>query len=141
MSIKSSALKVKATVQFPHFEQEDVYNGRNVGYGFILGHLSDAAVEAIEEAFGETDFNGNRRVKNKESMDFGNHLKIKSKYPIISVDTDGNSFEGRTNSIGYGSRVEVVLKADKSGQPRAVKVVITELEEFEGGEDVAGPAL
>ena len=135
MSIKSNAVKVKATLQFPHFETQDNYNGKDVGYGVILGDLSEGAVEAIEEAFGPEDFNGRTRVKQKESLDFGKHLKVKSKFPLIPVDVDGVSFEGRTAEIGYGSRAEVVLKADKSGQPRAVKIIVTEQVTAEGVDD------
>lgn len=131
MSIKANALKIGGTIQFPHFEKEDVYNGRQVGYSVIVGNLSQAAVEAIEDLFGAQDFNGNQRVKFKEGLDFSQHLKLKSKFPIIPEDEDGRTFEGRTDEIGYGSRCEVVLKSDKSGQPRIVKMVVTELVEVE----------
>jgi hypothetical protein len=141
MTIQSTALKIAGTIQFPHFEKEDQYNGRAVGYSVIIGNLSERAVEAIESTYGPSDFNGNQRVKFKENLDFGQHLKLKSKFPIIPVDVDGNSFEGKTDVIGFGSRCEVILKGDKTGQPRIAKLVITELAERESDDDFDGDAL
>ena len=67
-------------------------------------------------------------------------MLCKSKFPIIPKDVDGNSFEGMTERVGYGSVVRAALKpvewkmGGRSGvSPRLQFMVIDRLVEPEEG--------
>ena len=127
MSITPNVVKLKGTLQFPKLEVRDVWQGSETSYGATIGNLSTEAVDAIEETYGATGPTGQPRVKFKEALEFGKHIKITSMFPIIPKDVDGNSFEGRTADIGYGSVVGVILKGDKKGNPRIASMTVLEL--------------
>lgn len=126
--------QVRASISFPNFETKDRMSDK---YSVQLANLSEAAVERFEES--------GIAVNNKDdAYGRGDFVTCKSKFPIIPVAQDGESFEGRTGGIGYGSEVIAVIKpvqweyAGKRGTTaRIVKLTITNLVAPEAGE-VAG---
>lgn len=116
--------QVRATISFPNLEQKDRLADK---YTVQLANLSEAAVERFEES-GIT-------VTNKDdAYGRGDFVTCKSKFPIIPVSQDGESFEGRTGGLGYGTEVIAVIKpvqweyAGKRGTtPRIVKLTVTKV--------------
>jgi hypothetical protein len=123
--------QVRASISFPNFETKDRMSDK---YSVQLANLSEAAVERFEES--------SIAVNNKDdAYGRGDFVTCKSKFPIIPVTQDGESFEGRTGGIGYGSEVIAVIKpvqweyAGKRGTTaRIVKLTITNLVAPEAGE-------
>jgi hypothetical protein len=118
-------------------ETKDVYNGQETNYCATIGNLSQDAIDAIEETFGAVGPTNHKRIKFKDNLDFGQHMKVSSQFPIIPKDMDGNSYEGRTTDIGYGSVVGVVLKGDRKGNPRIASMTVLELVEPPQGESAS----
>ena len=135
MAIENApTFQVRASISFPNFETKDRMSDK---YSVQLANLSEAAVERFEES--------GIAVNNKDdAYGRGDFVTCKSKFPIIPVAQDGESFEGRTGSIGYGSEVIAVIKpvqweyAGKRGTTaRIVKLTVTNLVAPEAA-DVAG---
>lgn len=99
--INNESATIRATIAFPNLEREDAMAGK---YTVQLANLSDAAVEKLEELGIKVSF------KDGDKYERGNYITCKSKFPIIPKDVDGNSFEGMTNRVGYGSVVRAALK-------------------------------
>lgn len=154
MSIKSDLIKVRGKLSFMHFLKPDQYNPRQTPkYQFTLTNLSEAACNAIVSRFGEDAGLGHKRIKfNEKYPESGQTTKFSSAYPIrVQVDgedviTQGKDENGnpivvindpRADKIGYGSTAEVTIASDKNGNPRAVKVNIVDLVEFETEDDDA----
>ena len=138
MSVQPDVVKFRGTLQYPKLEQKDVYNGQETNYCATIGNLSQDAIDAIEETYGAVGPTNHTRIKFKDNLDFGQHMKVSSMFPIIPKDTDGNSYEGRTDQIGYGSVVGITLKGDRKGNPRIASMVVLELvEPTTGGGDVS----
>ena len=125
--------QVRATISFPNLETKDRMADK---YTVQLANLSEAAVERFEES--------GIAVNNKDdAYGRGDFVTCKSKFPIIPVSPEGESFEGRTGSIGYGSEVIAVIKpvqweyAGKRGTtPRIVKLTVTKVVAPEAAEGV-----
>lgn len=137
MSVQPDVVKFRGTLQYPHLETKDVYNGQETNYCATIGNLSQDAIDAIEETFGAVGPTNHKRIKFKDTLDFGQHMKVSSQFPIIPKDMDGNSYEGRTTDIGYGSVVGVVLKGDRKGNPRIASMTVLELVEPPQGESAS----
>ena len=135
--ISNERITVRAVVNFPKFETTDEMSGK---YQVVLGNLSPAAVEKLEEV--------GIKVR-ADNGDMGATIKPTSKWPIIPVDVDGNSFMGATSQIGYGSVVRATIKpfaynvGGNSGvSPKIERIVIEELAVPQaGGEFVEGDVL
>ena len=137
MSVQPDVVKFRGTLQYPHLETKDVYNGQETNYCATIGNLSQDAIDAIEETFGAVGPTNHKRIKFKDNLDFGQHMKVSSQFPIIPKDMDGNSYEGRTTDIGYGSVVGIVLKGDRKGNPRIASMTVLELVEPPMGESAS----
>lgn len=127
--INNESATVRATIAFPNLEREDSMAGK---YTVQLANLSDAAVEKLEELGVKVSF------KDGDKYERGNFITCKSKFPIIPKDTDGNSFEGMTERVGYGSIVRAAIKpiewsmGGRSGvSPRIQFLVVDKLVEPE----------
>jgi hypothetical protein len=127
--IDNQSVTIRGTVAFPNLEREDSMAGK---YTVQLANLSDAAVEKLEELGIKVSF------KDGDKYERGNFITCKSKFPIIPKDVDGNSFEGMTDRVGYGSVVRAALKpvewkmGGRSGvSPRIQFMVIDKLVEPE----------
>lgn len=127
--LDNQSVTIRATVAFPNLEREDSMAGK---YTVQLANLSDAAVEKLEELGIKVSF------KDGDKYERGNFITCKSKFPIIPKDVDGNSFEGMTERVGYGSVVRAALKpvewkmGGRSGvSPRIQFMVIDRLVEPE----------
>ena len=156
MSISSDTITIKGKLLFMHFVKPDDFNGKSAPkYKFRLTNLSDAAVDALHERFGEDAGMGHARVKFDEKYpDAGRYTGFSSNFPIkVKVDkTDvmvgGKDMNGndvakvidpRGETIGYGSEAVVRVFADKSGNPRVSFVDIIDLVSYDadevGGDD------
>ncbi len=127
--MNNESVTIRGTVAFPNLEREDSMAGK---YTVQLANLSDAAVEKLEELGVKVSF------KDGDKYERGNFIPIKSKFPIIPKDVDGNSFEGMTERVGYGSVVRAAVKpiewkmGGRSGvSPRIQFMVIDKLVEPE----------
>lgn len=135
--ISNERVTVRAVVNFPKFEVTDEMSGK---YQVVLANLSPAAVEKLEEL--------GIKVRN-DNGEMGATIKPTSKWPIIPVDVDGNSFMGATNQIGYGSVVRATIKpfaysvGGNSGvSPKIERIVVEELAvPAAGGDFVEGDVL
>lgn len=68
MTIKSDSVTVRGKLSFMHLLEADDFNGKGKPmYKFRLTNLSDAAVDAIEERFGEDAGLGYKRIKFNEA--------------------------------------------------------------------------
>lgn len=128
--ISNERITVRAVVNFPKFETLDEMSGK---YQVVLSHLSPAAVEKLEEL--------GIKVRNDDRGEMGATIKPTSKWPIIPVDVDGNSFMGTTQQIGYGSVVRATIKpfaynvGGNSGvSPKIERIVVEEIAVPQAGE-------
>jgi len=129
MSINNESVTIRATIAFPNLEREDAMAGK---YTVQLANLSDAAVKKLEELGVKVAY------KDGDKYERGNYITCKSKFPIIPKDVDGNSFEGMTERVGYGTIVRAAVKpvewtmGGRSGvSPRIAFMVIDKLVEPE----------
>jgi len=152
MSIKSDIVTIKGKLSFMHFVKPDDFKG-TLKYKFRLTNLSDAAVAALNDRFGEDAGLGHKRVKFDEKYpDAGQYASFTSNFPIkVKVDKEdvivgGKDVNGadvakvidpRGDAIGYGSEAIVRVFADRNGNPRVQFVDITDLVTYdnEGDED------
>jgi len=152
MSITSDIVTIKGKLSFMHFVKPDDFKG-SVRYKFRLTNLSDAAVAALNDRFGEDAGLGHKRVKFDEKYpDAGQYASFTSNFPIkVKVDKEdvivgGKDANGadvakvidpRGDAIGYGSEAIVRVFADRNGNPRVQFVDITDLVTYdnEGDED------
>ena len=150
MSITSDIVTIKGKLSFMHFVKPDEFKG-SVKYKFRLTNLSDAAVAALTDRFGEDAGMGHKRVKFDEKYpDAGQYASFTSNFPIkVKVDKEdvivgGKDANGadiarvidpRGEAIGYGSEAIVRVFADRNGNPRVQFVDITELVTYESEVD------
>jgi hypothetical protein len=152
MSITSDIVTIKGKLSFMHFVKPDDFKG-TLKYKFRLTNLSDAAVAALNDRFGEDAGMGHKRVKFDEKYpDAGQYASFTSNFPIkVKVDKEdvivgGKDANGadvakvidpRGDAIGYGSEAIVRVFADRNGNPRVQFVDITDLVTYdnEGDED------
>ena len=149
MSITADTVTIKGKLSFMHFTKPDDFKGTKK-YKFRLTNLSDAAVEALTNRFGEDAGMGHKRVKFDEKYpDAGQYASFTSNFPIkVKVDkTDvivgGKDQNGddiakvidpRGEAIGYGSEAIVRVFADRNGNPRVSFVDIIDLVSYDGAE-------
>ena len=150
MSITSDIVTIKGKLSFMHFVKPDEFKG-SVKYKFRLTNLSDAAVAALIDRFGEDAGMGHKRVKFDEKYpDAGQYASFTSNFPIkVKVEKEdvivgGKDANGadiakvidpRGDAIGYGSEAIVRVFADRNGNPRVQFVDITELVTYESEAD------
>jgi len=123
-------LKIKAAVQWAFLDQRNDMSGK---YQVDLCDLSKAAVDALA-AMG---------VEAQHKDEKGFYITCKSKnYPIEAQTTDGERLAPGTK-VGNGSKVTAIVSAypwtfknKKGWSPSIKKLVITELIEYKGKEDV-----
>ena len=149
MSITADTVTIKGKLSFMHFTKPDDFKGTKK-YKFRLTNLSDAAVEALTNRFGEDAGMGHKRVKFDEKYpDAGQYASFTSNFPIkVKVDKadvivggkDQNGddiakvIDPRGEAIGYGSEAIVRVFADRNGNPRVSFVDIIDLVSYDGAE-------
>lgn len=125
---KQELVVIKAEVMWcKHNKPDD-----NGNYQIELTNLSPKAVEALESI-------GVEALSNPEKPEKGMYIRPKSKYPIKVLDSDGDVI---TTAIGNGSKAKAVIgsyawqfKAKKGVSPSIKKIVITDLVEYNEGDD------
>lgn len=108
------------------------FNEDNTKYECTLCHLSDAAVQKLEEL--------GVKVKNKPEM--GNYIVAKSKYVFEPVDEDGNkldpkTFGNGTQAIALVTSYRHKMSAKFGAAPSIKKLIVTKVVAYEGDEDKA----
>lgn len=118
------AVKLKATLFWCQHNKVNDMSGK---YQIDLCHLSDTAVQALEEI----------GVDVKEKDELGKYITCKSTKPIKVYDTDGDEIN---EDIGNGSKAKAIVssyewkyKNKKGVSPSIKKLVVTEHVEFGGG--------
>lgn len=118
------AVKLKATLFWCQHNKINDLSGK---YQIILGQLSDAAVEALEEM--------GINVMEKEEM--GKYITCKSAKPMRVHDVDGDEIN---EDIGNGSKAKAVVtsyewkyKNKKGVSPSLKKIVVTDHVEYTKG--------
>ena len=150
MSIKADTVTIKGKLSFMHFTKPDDFKGTKK-YKFRLTNLSDAAVAALTDRFGEDAGMGHKRVKFDEKYpDAGQYASFTSNFPIkVKVDKadvivggkDQNGddiakvIDPRGEAIGYGSEAIVRVFADRNGNPRVSFVDIIDLVSYDVAEE------
>ena len=151
MSIKADFLTIKGKLSFMHFTKpDDAFKGVPK-YKFRLTNLSDAAVNAILDRFGDDAGMGHKRIKFDEKYpDSGRYTGFSSAFPIkvkhegLDIIVGGKDENGNdvarvldpiANAIGYGSEAVVKVFADSQGTPRVSFVDIIDLKTFEEQDD------
>jgi hypothetical protein len=152
MTIKSDSVTVRGKLSFMHLLEADDFNGKGKPmYKFRLTNLSDAAVDAIEERFGEDAGLGYKRIKFNEAYpEAGKYTGFSSSYPIkVKIDGKDAIVSGKDDAgketakvldpiasrIGYGSEAVVRIIADKSDNPRAAFIDIIDLVTYESEDE------
>lgn len=130
--ISNETVTVRGVIAFPSFETPDRFSEK---FQVDIGNLSPAAVEKLEELGVDV------KSVDDDTYGRGSYIRCRSKWPIVPVDASGNSFEGATNTIGYGSVARVTIKpypysiGGKSGvSPKITTIVIEELVSATGGD-------
>lgn len=150
MTISSNTLTIRGKLGFNHLVEPDAFKGSKPKYKVRITNLSDAAVAAINERFGEDAGMGHKRVKFDEKYpDSGQYAGFSSYYPIkvthegetiITKGTDGNGndvarvLDPIATKIGRGSDIVIKLFADGNGNPRISFIDIVDLVTFGDGE-------
>lgn len=121
-----SKATINATVYWAQLEKQNDLSGK---YQVDLAHLSDAAGAALEEMGIELKFDDERQ----------NYITCKSTRPIYAEGVDGESLRGI--DVGNGSKATAVItpyswtfKGKKGVSPSIAQLIITALEEYEGGD-------
>ena len=152
MTIKSDSVTVRGKLSFMHLLEADDFNGKGKPmYKFRLTNLSDAAVDAIEERFGEDAGLGYKRIKFNEAYpEAGKYTGFASSYPIkVKIDGKDAIVSGKDDAgkemakvldpiasrIGYGSEAVVRIIADKSDNPRPAFIDIIDLVTYESEDE------
>ena len=147
MSIKNDTIKIKGKLSFMHFTKpDDAFKG-TPKYKFRLTNLSEGAVNAIIDRFGDDAGMGHKRIKFDEKYPesgqytgFSSAFPIKVKYEgrdiiVKGADENGDAvakvIDPVGNAIGYGSEAVVQVFADAQGTPRVSFVDIIDLKTFE----------
>ena len=118
---------IEGTVNFSNITQHDVFNGQSTGaYSMTITMSEDDASTLSSQGVKIKDYEGNKQ------------RKFKSKYDILTVDAEGNKYNGE---VPYNSRVRLKYKTGPAhpvhGTPtylEAVKV-LEEAEVAEGAAD------
>lgn len=147
MSIKSDTITIKGKLSFMHLLEPDTFKNSSK-YKFRLTNLSDAAVAALTDKFGEDAGMGHKRVKFDEKYPeqgqftgFSSNFPIKVKLDKRDIIVGGRDAEGNeivrvldpiAQSIGYGSEAVVKVFADSNGNPRVSFIDIIDLVQFDG---------
>ncbi len=108
------------------------FNEDNTKYECTLCHLSDAAVQKLEEL--------GVKVKNKPEM--GNFIVAKSKYVFEPVDEDGNkldpkTFGNGTQAIALVTSYRHKMSAKFGAAPSIKKLIVTKVVAYEGDDGKA----
>lgn len=119
---------ISAEIMWAYLDKRNDMSGK---YQVDLTHLSDAAVDALEQ-------NG---IKVLSKDDKGRCITCKSNNPIRAVNSAGDIIAG--DIIGNGSKATAVVSYydydnafGKGRSPSLMKLVITDLEVYENVEEV-----
>ena len=130
----SPVVKIKADIMWAFLNKKNEMADR---YTVDLCNLSDNAVKALE-GLGIT-------VNHKDGK--GHFITCKSKNPIRAYDDGGSEIDSDV-IVGNGSKCvgsvesyEWAYKGKKGVSPSLRKLVITELNQYEGGNDVSADML
>ena len=129
MTDEKKKLKIKCDIYWAQLNKMNEMSG---AYQVNLCNLSDAAAEALEEMGLSVNEDSEKKA------DMGKYITCKSKNkPMKAFDVDGDEI---TEDIGNGSKAKALVgtyswtyKNKKGISASLIKLVITDLVEYEGG--------
>jgi hypothetical protein len=129
MTDEKKKLKIKCDIYWAQLNKMNEMSG---AYQVNLCNLSDAAAEALEEMGLSVNQDSEKKA------DMGKYITCKSKNkPMKAFDVDGDEI---TEDIGNGSKAKALVgtyswtyKNKKGISPSLIKLVVTDLVEYEGG--------
>ncbi len=129
MADEKMKLKIKCDIYWAQLNKMNEMSG---AYQVNLCNLSDAAAEALEEMGLSVNQDSEKKA------DMGKYITCKSKNkPMKAFDVDGDEI---TEDIGNGSKAKALVgtydwtyKNKKGISPSLIKLVVTDLVEYEGG--------
>jgi len=129
MTDERKKLKIKCDI---YWAQLNKINEMSGAYQVNLCNLSDAAAEALEEMGLSVNQDSEKKA------DMGKYITCKSKNkPMKAFDVDGDEI---TEDIGNGSKAKALVgtyawtyKTKKGVSASLIKLVVTDLVEYEGG--------
>jgi hypothetical protein len=129
MTDERKKLKIKCDIYWAQLNKMNEMSG---AYQVNLCNLSDAAAEALEEMGLSVNQDSEKKA------DMGKYITCKSKNkPMKAFDVDGDEI---TEDIGNGSKAKALVgtyawtyKTKKGVSASLIKLVVTDLVEYEGG--------
>ena len=129
MTDEKKKLKIKCDIYWAQLNKMNEMSG---AYQVNLCNLSDAAAEALEEMGLSVNQDSEKKA------DMGKYITCKSKNkPMKAFDVDGDEI---TEDIGNGSKAKALVgtydwtyKNKKGVSASLIKLVVTDLVEYEGG--------
>jgi hypothetical protein len=129
MTDERKKLKIKCDIYWAQLNKMNEMSG---AYQVNLCNLSDAAAEALEEMGLSVNQDSEKKA------DMGKYITCKSKNkPMKAFDVDGDEI---TEDIGNGSKAKALVgtyswtyKNKKGVSASLIKLVVTDLVEYEGG--------
>jgi hypothetical protein len=129
MTNERKKLKIKCDIYWAQLNKMNEMSG---AYQVNLCNLSDAAAEALEEMGLSVNQDSEKKA------DMGKYITCKSKNkPMKAFDVDGDEI---TEDIGNGSKAKALVgtyswtyKNKKGVSASLIKLVVTDLVEYEGG--------
>lgn len=129
MTDEKKKLKIKCDIYWAQLNKMNEMSG---AYQVNLCNLSDAAAEALEEMGLSVNQDSEKKA------DMGKYITCKSKNkPMKAFDVGGDEI---TENIGNGSKAKALVgtyswtyKNKKGISPSLIKLVVTDLVEYEGG--------
>ncbi len=129
MTDERKKLKIKCDIYWAQLSKMNEMSG---AYQVNLCNLSDAAAEALEEMGLSVNQDSEKKA------DMGKYITCKSKNkPMKAFDVDGDEI---TEDIGNGSKAKALVgtyswtyKTKKGVSASLIKLVVTDLVEYEGG--------
>jgi hypothetical protein len=132
MSEEKQRIKINADVYWAQLNKVNDMSGK---YQVNLCNLSDKAADALESMGLSIQEDAEKKA------DMGKYVTCKSNRPIRAYDTDGEELD---TLIGNKSRCKALVstydwsyKNKKGKSPSLLKLVITDLVEFAGGNEMS----
>jgi hypothetical protein len=117
---------IEGTVNFSNVTQHDMYNGQSTGaYSMTITLSEDDASTLSSQGVKIKDYEGSKQ------------RKFKSKYDILTVDSEGNKYNGE---VPYNSRVRLKYKTGPAHPVHGTPVYLEAVKVLEEAEVAEGAA-
>jgi len=117
---------IEGVVNFSNVTQHDMYNGQSTGaYSMTITLSEDDASTLSSQGVKIKDYEGSKQ------------RKFKSKYDILTVDSEGNKYNGE---VPYNSRVRLKYKTGPAHPVHGTPVYLEAVKVLEEAEVAEGAA-